>query len=233
MYKLFLVLLGISLFIGCGDASDSSNERPQGSVSLSTKVSQVSPKGAHIFSEHGVSDSQLSLADKGLDTTFTNARASGYTSNELFSQTYYDIYIPKNNCVLSPETKTPSFKIRGDNYDGSIYDQYNTKGELPPNEQTDFNKYVKDGIGVVYAAEMVLGTAGRGAYVVCPDAAVWENGVSYGAEHIIVNNLDPAYDQVTQTHDIYPHPILPKRGAVKTTKPSVIPKGDYIIRAVR
>ena len=187
---MFALILAVMLLWGCKDAPPT----PE-TVALSSKVVQSTPKGAQVHSETGVTEEQLVAIDKGLTTAFTNGRASGWEDNgKAFNYSLYKIMIPTNPCTLSPESSTPSFLVRGDNYDGSVYDQYNSKGELPKSEQNGFDKYVKDGVGMLYASEMVISMNAfdsspptYSSFVVCPDMSVLSNGVNYGAEHAIIS----------------------------------------------
>lgn len=172
---------------------------PSGSVPLSDNKQQTTPKGAVVFSKDGVSSTVLNLIDAGLDGAFADARISGYT--QKLEHSSYEIWIPRYACIPSPEGRVPSFLIRSDSYDGTVYDYYNPKGAG-----------VKDGVGVIYAAEMVtnLGFGGRGAMVCCSDESVVENATRYGAEHIIIANNDPEYYDISWFHGTGGHPLLPK-----------------------
>jgi hypothetical protein len=214
---------------------------PKGMVSLSHDKVQQTPKGARVESAKGLSDNQLNLIDAGLTQAFADGKASGWADDGVaYNYARYTIYIPADACVLSPESKTPSFLVRGDNYDGSVYDKYNSKGELPADQQNDFKKFVPDGIGVIYAAELLvdLNTEGslkngqqavNASFVVCPDESVLQNGAEYGAEHAITARYDTDYFLLTQTHSTIGHPILPKRQMSRGS--SAKPKGGATMQS--
>ncbi len=230
---MFALILAVSIGFGCGGKGGTSGGGtgtvpiPKGSISLSSKSSQKTPKGATVESEKGVTAAQLAIVDEGLTQAFTGGKTSGWTDNgKAYNYALYKIQIPVEPCQPSPETKTPSFLVRGDNYDGSVYDQYNSGGLLPADQQNDFDKYVKDGIGVVFAAEMVTGMNTEGStingsqsmissFVVCQDVAVLENGARFGAEHSIIAHYDGDYYAQTETHSTISHPLLPKQGMAR------------------
>lgn len=192
-----------------------------GDVATTNEVSQSTPKGARVFSKSGVTDTVLSLIDKGLDGAFADAIASGYGDKLTHSE--YEIFIPKFGCVASPESQTPSFMLRADSYDGTEYDIHNPKGSG-----------IKDGIGVIYAAEMVksMGYNGVGQMICCAEESVIENATRYGAEHIIVANNDPVYHNRTWFHDVMGHPILPKKELPMAVGFASKPREVNIIHAV-
>lgn len=249
---MFALILAVSLGLSCGGNSDHSSTGvgkvpiPRGDISLSAKTVQQTTRGARVESENGLSAEQLAQIDEGLTQAFNAGRASGWVDNgKAFNYSLYKVQIPVEPCRPSRETQTPSFLVRGDNYDGSVYDQYNSKGLLPENQQTDFNKYVKDGAGVVFAAELLTGLNTPGStvngspsiyasFVVCPDASVLTNGTRYGAEHAIVAHFDSDYFNETHTHSTIAHPILPKRTAARglvTTKP--VPVKNPVLPIIR
>lgn len=170
-----------------------------GAIQLSEETKQTTPLGATVYSLKGVSAEQLALVDSGLSMAFRGAKGSNYS--EALDHAFYSIFIPKANCVPAPESKVPAFLVRADAYDGTNFDFLNPKGVG-----------VKDGIGVIYAAEMVLNFGPlRGEMVACSDLSVIENAVRFGAEHIIIaRNSDIDYFFETQFHDKKSHPLLPK-----------------------
>jgi hypothetical protein len=210
-----LVLLGIAAFVAYTLYSRSKSKNntdpsakdwskvPEGAVETSRNFRQLTQLGAVVYSKSGVTADALAKVDAGLTAVFEDARASGY-SNAL-DYKFFEIFIPALDCVLSPEQKIPSFLIRSDAYDGTIYDYYNPKGSG-----------VKDGIGVIYAAEMVqsLGTQGSTyeiGQMICCNSDILAEAVRNGAEHIIIANNDSEYFSKTWFHDVYSHPLLPKR----------------------
>src|SRR5690606_11262492 len=91
------------------------SKQRNGAVATSRDTEQITPKGAVVYSKNGVSNSVLSKIDTGLDKAFEDARTSGYT--QKLDHRSYDIFIPRFECIPSPESKTPSFLIRADVYD--------------------------------------------------------------------------------------------------------------------
>lgn len=158
--------------------------------------------------------------------------ASGYTV--LPAGTFYDIYTSPYPCQPSPVQRVPSFLVHGDTYDGSEFDQYNSEGAG-----------VKDGIGVIFAAELVIniGTPNsqppRGQMYVCPDASVLREAIRNGAEHMIIANNDNEYFWLTVYHgNGFYHPLLPKRSTPLSAMPPLLagngdPAGAIAIEAVR
>lgn len=169
-----------------------------GSVPTSDKFQRQTNTGARILAAKEITTSQIETVDADITAVIKDAIASGY-ANALDPNGYW-IYFPANDCQLSPRDHVPSFEIRADNYDGSEFDQYNPKGQG-----------VKDGIGVVFAAEMVLDDVSPThiAIVACPDTP---NAARNGIEHGIIAHNDPEYNNLTIYHgDGFYHPLLPKR----------------------
>lgn len=213
--KLFLIIVAVAFaagFKGCGggfecpaghsDAVCEAARRGDG-VPTSRSFQQRTPSGAMVYGSAQVSTGQLALIDQGVNGAI--ADAGDYT--EALSPTLYDVFTPPYECIPSPEQQVPSFVLRADSYDGTEFDQFNENGPR-----------VKDGIGVIFAAELVLslGTPGsttrRGQMYVCPDASVLKDAVRHGAEHIIIANNDNAYYEQTWWHgNGFYHPLLPKR----------------------
>lgn len=178
---------------------------PSGGVETTTKETQRTPRGVYTFGPTRLSPEQLTAIDNGVAGAFRDATASGYAQALLFE--FYDIYAPPRPCEPSPEQRVPSFRLRADVYDGTEFDQYNPKG-----------KGVKDGVGVILAAELVLslGTRGstveRGQLYVCSDPSHLTEAVRNGVEHIVIAHNDNDYFDRTWFHgDGFYHPLLPKR----------------------
>ncbi len=177
------------------------SKQKNGVVETSQNQKQTSPKGVTVYSDAGISNDLLILIDESLDEVFEDAKSEGYTS--ALTHSFYDIFIPKFGCMLSPISQTPSFMLRADVYDGTEYDVYNPKGNG-----------VKDGIGVIYAAEKVLNIDNiktRGQMICCNDISIIKNSTRHGAEHIIIANNDKTYWDATWFHDTFQHPLLPKQ----------------------
>ncbi len=226
MKILATILLAIT-FTACGDCENVSDavckaSKAGGGVILSTESSQVTPNGVKVRGNSSVSPSQLQLIDAGITGAVADARISGYARDLNYD--HFAVYTPPYRCEPSPEQRVPSFLVRADSYDGSEFDQYNSKGVG-----------VKDNIGVVYAAEMVLdlGTNGNEAQMyVCPDASHLKDAVRHGAEHQIIASNDNDYFNLTWYHgDGFYHPLLPKRTNLRETPRRY--DGKILIRAVK
>lgn len=197
-------------------------------VPTSDAVQQITPNGTRVAGVFRLNDAQLASVDSGLTGAFNDARISGY--NLALEPSFYYISTPLTKCVPSPEQHVPSFYVRADSYDSTEFDQYNSKG-----------KGVKDGTGVIFAAEMVLslGTPGStlnyGWMIACPDQNVIADAVRNGAEHIIIANNDSEYYGITWFHGYgFYHPLLPKRDPPGLLRPAPISQGSsLLVRAVR
>lgn len=244
----------------CGGNSVSSAVKmiakgPNGVVIVATDATQVTPKGVPTYGKFALSPQQLAAIDQGIDELHAADAADGFTKFKPYA--FYGIYTPPYACQPSPIQRIPSFLVRGDNYDGSDFDQYNTKGPG-----------VKDGIGVVFAAEMVmsLGTPGstiqNGLMYVCPDISVLHEAVRNGGEHIDLANFPYTAEFNTNEryrdgytyfwcsidHLSFGHPLIPRNdrclasGFVSRPPPSDRPdttiegypaKFGQIVRAVK
>lgn len=222
MIKLFTATLFLSLFFySCGDDQSGKGSGkgisvvpipPSNGVAVSTRTSQKTPKGVTVFSLNGLSAAQLDLIDSGISRAIENAKRSGYSNSKVLNHTFFEFYAPKEPCLEASGVEF--FWKRADNYDGSVFDYYNSRGLLKDEYITAFDMYVKDGVGVVKAVEYVVSSGvgeDSGSFVSCTDSYVISQGAEYGAEHIIVANLDKAYHERTTTHDKIGHPILPKK----------------------
>lgn len=253
MMKLLLLttLILTAGIADCGKDSPSMPEivkaaarAPVGMVPTSDAVIGTTTKGVTVRGAFGLSQQQKDLIDIGIEQAYSAAIEDGFRKEAVKPFAFYHISIPPYPCIPSTETRTPSFVVNGGaEYDGTIYDQYNTKGVGK-----------KDGISVVFASEMVLsiGTPGsipeHGWLYVCPDASVLANAVKHGTEHIYLANFP--YNETHRTRDPYdgyawfyatvyhgpPHPLLPRhagqvvnelveRPPVWTTKASPAPAG--------
>lgn len=217
IYKLAAVLAAV-FFIACGGSVPKeirdAAKAPNGSVRLSQAVNQTTPAGARVFGFDRLTDGQLASIDAGIIAAARDGAISNYYA--ATSPAFYEIYTPPGKCSLSPQSRTPSFLVRADDYDGSEFDQYNSRG-------VD----VLDGTGVIYASEMVLslGTPGStlniGQMYVCSDESVLADAVRNGAEHIIIANNDSDYYAITWFHGGgFYHPLLPKRAAPFAATPA-------------
>jgi hypothetical protein len=242
----FLAILGVIIFFasscggngGSGGGGTSASVPPavkrvweasSKSVPAADDVQQRTGQGVTIYSRAGLTPQHLTDADAALDELFKDVEAAypGQTLPIALGFGNYDIYEPDHDCILSPESRTPSFYVRDGRlqYDGGIYDQYNSRGPG-----------VKDGASVVLAPERVWGmtTTGsttegsptpRAKFLICPDLSVWRNGVRFGAEHNVgetacSRQIDGSPANVlcqlayaNQTHTTGGHPFIPSRAA--------------------
>lgn len=211
--KLFAlsIIIALSLFNCKSGWENESN----GYVKTSIKNSAQTSGGAWIRSEKKPTSEQINAVQAGLDAAINDGRSSGYTA--LLNAGAYIVWFPVKDCILSPVYQALSFPLRSDIYDGTIYDQYNPKGAN-----------VKDGIGVILAAEMVTDLGGQ--MVACPNSP---DAVRNGAEHIIIYNNDSDYYARTWYHgDGVSHPLLPKR-ELRNEAREMLFSGGNIIEVVR
>lgn len=193
------------------------NKNNEPILTVYSNVQERTNGGALVASQSGVSDELKRAIDEELTRLFADVAPLRYTT--MLSHSDYIIYVLPN-CALSPESRTRSFLIRADSYDGTIYDQ-------DP----------RPGVGKIYAAEYVI-TNGRGdisnSYVVCnaPTAdADFRNAIRYGPEHILAYFNDRAYYEFTKFHgNGVNHPLyLPTdRAQRETPKPDVIDYGGRV-----
>lgn len=227
MIKHAIIILTVLLFVSCDNTPEAVKKAIQagnGNVVTSSEVYQRTPNDSPVLGKKALTASQLALIDAGLAGAFRDARVSGYAL--ALEPQFYEIMTVPFPCIPSPEQKIPSFYVRADNYDGTEFDQYNPKG-----------KATTDGIGVVLAAEMVLGTGQLGTRAstmyVCTDESVLSDAVRHGAEHVIALHNDYDYYNLTWYHgNGFYHPLLPKREAKGLTAPAPNPS-TFIVTPVR
>lgn len=239
-FLFIILLLFIASAFKCGGDKTPESVRewqrvPVGGYILNRDVALVSPKGVRYFGKNPLSDAQLLELDNALTDRMATARADGHT--QALDYAFYEVFEPWTACTPSPEQRVPSFKIRGGSeYDGSIWDQLNTKGRLSPSEVRNgiTYQYKPDGVAVILAAELVvsLGTPTSsfqvGQMIVCKE--VIGEGAANGFDHIVLaNNPDTyadGYDYfwATVVHGP-PHPLLPRPSPFGTNaKESDAPK---------
>lgn len=192
---LILVAAVVGVLFAVGYAMKKKKERttPQASeadVIVYSDVLETTPAGVRVASKNGVGMAFLDRIDNSLRRLFENAVRDGYTQKLSFSD--YIIYV-KHDWELSPVDRIPSFRVRADNYDGTIYD-------VDP----------RRGIGYVFATEYVIkiGDAPTGEYVITTDPNNLERNVRYGAEHIVLYFNDPVKYYATETHTTGGHPLI-------------------------
>lgn len=194
---LFISLLWCVLAFSCdkppGNAGPS-NEPMPAPVHVTRAFTQKTDSGVKVVSKDAVNRAILSAVEDGYQQAKKDAITSGY-KNKLEGSNY-TVLIPDDPCEPSTVQAIPSFKLRADNYDGSIFDLYNPQGQN-----------VKDGIGIIWAAEKVESYDPAEGFV-CPELA--KNGTDYFCEHVLAFWNHRAYFDATATHTTKEHPILPE-----------------------
>lgn len=201
MNRLAFILIAAVLLAACPFKKDdmpaiikAAAKFPPGSVPISSEVQQVSPAGLRHHGYKPMTDTQLALADQGVTDLNKAAIEDGFKPEANKPHGGFLISTPPLPCTPSPVSRTPSFVVNGGVfYDGTIYDQYNTKGKYssPVRRESDGEMlyHKPDNVSVIFAAEMVLGFGNdppRDAFVwlyVCPDNSVIANAVKHGGEH--------------------------------------------------
>ncbi len=220
---------------------------PPGSVPISSEIQQRSPEGIAHHGYKPMTDAHLALADQGVTDLNKAAIEDGFKPEANKPHGGFLLSTPPLPCTPSPVSRTPSFVVNGGVfYDGTIYDQYNTKGKYPTpvrRESDGEMLYFKpDNVSVIFAAEMVLGYGNdppRDAFVwlyVCPDNSVIANAVKHGGEHSFLATF-PYIEKYRERgpYDGYAwfnatvyhgpgHPLLPRPVSVLELKSAEKPK---------
>jgi hypothetical protein len=187
----YLVVI-FTLFYSCGGNSPPGNiSEPITDVHTTRSVTQKTSSDVEVVSKSGVNLAVIYNVEDGYQKAKRDALASGYT--QKLEGSNYTVLIPDDPCTEVGESKTPAFKVRADNYDGTEFD-------LDP----------RPGVGVTWAAEMVASygiAGGRMEGYVCPDIAA--NGTEYFMEHGLARWNEDSWYRATETHTTRPHPILP------------------------
>lgn len=149
-----------------------------------------------VLSKNGLSEEYLRWIDESMNELTLDIQAQNRQYN--INPPMVSIYV-LNNCVLSPENKTPSFLIRADSYDGTQYDQDSTPG-----------------IGKIYAAEYVIQENDNltNSWIICQstDETYVKNASRYGYEHKFLYDYYPDEYDATVLHINNSHPLIPHRG---------------------
>jgi hypothetical protein len=193
-YLIILAVIFLAFVAMSGCKKKKSDNGTQLTVYSTTQ--ERTANGALVASALGESSELKQAIDESLTNVFADAAALGY-SNKL-SHSDYIIYV-LDDCIPSPVNHTPSFKLRADEYDGTVFDQ-------DP----------RPGFGYILASEFVIqdGTPPTPTteYVVCNDLENIRDSARYGAEHIILyNNNLPEYDRTKFHGNGVNHPIIPYR----------------------
>lgn len=181
MKKLLILILAISLS-GCSWIKG--GDKTPKDVKVYSDTHQVTPMGVNIYSKNGT---DISGIDETMAVLFNDAQRLGYTNMISFSD--YSVFV-LDNC--EDRNGVPSFRMRADSYDGTVYDI---------NPET--------GVGEIYASEyVIMDWMGypTNSFVVCSGNATVT--VRYGAEHIILfNNNRDRYEE-TKIHFTGGHPLF-------------------------
>jgi hypothetical protein len=157
------------------------------------RISNTTPLGVKVLSVNPLHPELIPAIDGSLTELFAMCRRRGYT--QKLNHDDYKIYvIPPEREYDSLGNYVPNFKLRADEYDGTVFDQNPTPG-----------------IGEVYAAEYVA--PDFSCYVIAEYTRDFEttarDAVRYGAEHIILKFNDEAEFNRTAFHgNGIGHPII-------------------------
>jgi len=225
-----------SLAFKCGGGEPSSiaewKKMPVGGYAIVGDVEQTSPAGIRWHGRRALSPAQMQSMDEGFLARAGAARKDGHTL--ALEPEFYTVFQPWTDCVQSPVQRVYSFKVRGSaEYDGSEYDQLNTKGKLPSPVVRNGITYLyqTDDVAVILAAEMVidLGTNGStGKMFACPE--ILGEAVPNGFDHIVLamnpNTYPDGYEWFWRTIIHGPtHPLLPRP---PETSSAVAPKSTRV-----
>jgi hypothetical protein len=161
---------------------------------------QTTPGGIKIYYEKGVAqDLDHAICDRAYENVFKKLECNGYTPN----RTRHDPKIVVLNSILSPESRTPCYKIfirPGNYYYGGPYDMEAGKGE-------EADHYV------LAAGEMIAAGTPYGDVIAVPhpqgQAQFLENIVDYENEHIAYTYYDGDKYEETKNHGSgIGHPII-------------------------
>ena len=189
------VVIGIGVALWLRQRKKQKRIEESSTVTVYSDWIQYAANGARVCSRSGKSEAFLATVNTVLNELFLDAAAQGYT--QWLSGSSYTIYV-LDGCPPSPEQGIPSFKIRADNYDGTVFDQ-------DP----------RPGIGYVLASEYVIldaNGAPTGEYVICDSDAYREANIENGPDHIILYYNDRQRYEETKTHTATSgHRIIPRR----------------------
>jgi hypothetical protein len=167
---------------------------------LKGSPAQTTPGGVQIYYEKGVAqDLDHAIVDRAYENVFKKLECNGYTVNRA----QHRAKIVVLNSILSPESRTPSYKIfirPGNYYYGGPYDMEAGKGE-------EVDHYV------LAAGEMIAAGEPYGDVIAVPhpqgQAQFLENIVDFEFEHIGYAWYDGVKYDETQNHGGgYGHPII-------------------------
>lgn len=195
---IILTVIATLAFIASGYACKKKPTSSEATVVVySTVIQRLTPASPRVASAMGVSNKQLEVIDTALRDLQLDLAAEGQTYS--FDPSTSIIYV-KHDCILSPISQTPSFLVRADDYDGTVYD-YDPR----------------PGIGKIYAAEYVItdGSFLTDEWVVCnvPDNDVYTADTArFGKEHKVLHDNDrPRFDATVNHASGPPHPLIARR----------------------
>lgn len=167
---------------------------------LKKSPDQITPGGIQIFYEKGVpQDLDHAICDRARENVFKKLECNGYTPNRAQHRPKIVVL----NSILSPESRTPCYKIfiaPGNFYYGGPYDMEAGKGQ-------EVDHYV------LAAGEMVAAGEPYGDVIAIPhpqgQAQFLENIVDYETEHIAYAFYDGDKYEQTKHHGAGAgHPII-------------------------
>ena len=162
-------------------------ERAQATQSLIDlsvcKYSERTPKGALLRSANVVNSEAIAAIDLWLTQLFAKAKKRGWTNKVTHPEQLIYI-VPPERELNSAGEYVPNFLIRGDNYDGS-----------------DFDQDARPGVGMVLAAEYVLpDVSGFVLPEYTRDFEKFGDIAAHGALHVLAFHNDRAFFERTKTH---------------------------------
>lgn len=208
MIKRIFTIIGLIIAIGLiGGFKGCKNSTPKGTVlTVFSDTRQFTARNnVMIASKSGVSNEFLTAVDDSMDIFRADIARNPLWNSHNIAPELVIIYA-LHNCVNSPESQTPSFRIRADDYDGTVFDQN-----------------PKQGIGEILAAEYVIQDIYNGVYVltnewvVCSISSgqavsrIYAKRVArYGYEHKFLFDWFPAEYERTKNHAAsgISHPLI-------------------------
>lgn len=188
--KKTLLILTMFLATTAFDCGSKRNAAPP----VAPDVTQKTSNGVTVISRGGQSEEVLKTIAEATADLIEDEKVLGFTVD--LDPSIYTVGIVAE-CELDA-SGIMSFRIRADDYDGSIYDKNPAKG-----------------IGEVLAAERVLmnGVMPSNSFQICPDRLeVMRNTTRYGEEHIALSKNNYFWYLETANHaGGQGHPLIPSR----------------------
>ncbi len=179
MRKILLILMIATAAINCGNKKNSTATQDGKGGGAAAEVTQKAANGANVVSQNTLPPEKLTVINDAISNLIADAKFLGFT--EDLDANAYTVYVVTNCEGVGDEVK--AFRIRADDYDGSIYD-----------------KNPQPGIGEILAAEQVIMNfaAPSNSWKICDDnLPTMANTARYGLEHILL--FHNRYDEYTRT----------------------------------